>query len=136
MHRAMAIREVSVSTASGKFQQRVRVAGAPGIEVVADEPRAVGGDDAGLAPHELVLAGLGACTSMTVKMYAERKGWPLQRVEVKLSATRGEAFVIQRNIALHGPLDDEQRARLLEIANKCPVHKTLSGEIRIESALG
>ncbi len=128
----MDFREVTVSTASGKFRQQVRVGD---IELAADEPKSVGGDDAGPAPHELLLAGLGACTSMTLKMYAERKGWPLERVEVKLNATRGAAFVIERRIALQGPLDAEQRARLLEIANKCPVHKTLSGQISIESAL-
>ncbi|MBK7578701.1 MAG: OsmC family protein [Myxococcales bacterium] len=129
----MSIRSVSVSTAAGKFGQRVQVGG---LEIIADEPKESGGDDLGLAPHELVLAGLGACTSMTLKLYADRKGWPLERAEVTLDAERtSTAFAIRRRIQLHGPLDADQRARLLEIASKCPVHKTLTGEIAIESTL-
>lgn len=129
----MSIRSVSVSTAAGKFRQRVQVGG---LEIIADEPKESGGDDLGLAPHELVLAGLGACTSMTLKLYADRKGWPLERAEVTLDAERtSTAFTIRRRIELHGPLDADQRTRLLEIASKCPVHKTLTGEIAIESTL-
>lgn len=129
----MSIRSVSVSTAAGKFRQRVQVGG---LEIIADEPKESGGDDLGLAPHELVLAGLGACTSMTLKLYADRKGWPLERAEVTLDAERtSTAFTIRRRIEIHGPLDADQRTRLLEIASKCPVHKTLTGEIAIESTL-
>lgn len=72
---------------------------------------------------------------MTLRLYAERKGWPLEKVDVALAATRGETFVISRRIRLHGPLTAEQKLRLLEIANKCPVHKTLSGPIVIESTI-
>jgi putative redox protein len=127
------MREVTVTTDSGKFRQAVRVG--PHV-IVSDEPQASGGEDAGPAPHELLLAALGSCTSMTVKMYADRKGWLLKSVEARVSAAReNDVFVIRRQIRLDGELDSEQRTRLLEIANKCPVHKTLSGTIRIESAL-
>jgi putative redox protein len=127
------MREATIRTRQGKFQQDVELGP---HHFVADEPAESGGDDAGPAPHDFLLAALGACTSMTVKMYADRKGWPLTSVEVTLSqAKEGAVHVIRRDIQLVGDLDAEQRARLLEIANKCPVHKTLSGEIRIESAL-
>jgi putative redox protein len=127
------MREVSVSTAGGKFKQTVRIGP---HELVSDEPVKSGGSDQGPAPHELLLAALGSCTSMTVRMYAERKAWPLGRVEVSVSAAReDERFRIRRRIHLEGELSDEQRERLLEIANKCPVHRTLSGTIQIESVL-
>jgi len=129
----MALREVTVSTAGGKFKQTVRVGP---HELVSDEPTANGGADEGPSPHELLLAALGSCTSMTVRMYAERKGWALERVEVGVSGEReNEVFHIRRRIRLEGKLSDEERQRLLEIANKCPVHRTLSGTVQIESTL-
>ncbi|TRW48937.1 OsmC family protein [Aliidiomarina halalkaliphila] len=95
---------------------------------LADEPEQLGGADEGPAPMEMVLAGLGACTSMTLRMYAKRKEWPLERVVVELEHTKGEhgAEYLSRVITLEGDLSEEQRVRLLEIANKCPVHKTLT----------
>ena len=127
------MRDATVRTRSGKFQQDIEI---DKHHLIADEPVASGGDDAGPAPHDFLLAALGSCTSMTVKMYADRKGWALRSVEVKLSqAKEGEVHVIRRDIHFEGDLDAEQRARLLEIANKCPVHKTLTGEIRIDSDL-
>lgn len=124
---------VSVKTASGKFAQEIQIGR---HRFIADEPAALGGADQGPSPHELVLAGLGACTSMTLKIYADRKNWPLEKAEVNLSLEKeGETTLIRRAIRLEGPLDAEQRQRLLEIAGKCPVHKTLVGEIRIESSL-
>jgi putative redox protein len=127
------MRSVKVRTGAGKFQQRIKVGS---HELLGDEPTKMGGDDSGPDPYELVLAGLGTCTSMTVKMYADRKGWPLTAVEVELEAdTQGGAWVVKRSIRIEGELTAEQRARLLEIAEKCPVHKTLTGEIRIESAV-
>ena len=127
------MRTAIVSTATGKFEQTVQIGP---HTLAADEGVAEGGSDAGPAPHEWLLAGLGACTSMTTKMYAERKGWPLERVEVKVEGRKtDDAFVFHRIITFTGPLDAEQRTRLLEIANKCPVHKTLSGRILIETEL-
>jgi putative redox protein len=124
-----AMREVTVGWASGKFAQDIQV-GAHRLR--ADEPVALGGDDGGLAPHELLLAALGSCTAMTLKVYAERKGWPLRDVHVTLNGVSGPAgFSISRQLTLAGDLDGEQRQRLLEIAGKCPVHRTLVGEIAI-----
>lgn len=98
----------------------------------ADEEREKRGEDTGAAPHELLLAALGACTAMTLKVYAERKGWPLKDVRVTLNGNHVDGtFVIARELAFEGDLDAEQRQRLTEIADKCPVHKTLLGEITI-----
>jgi len=128
------MRAAIVTTAEGKFRQTVRIGP---HTLVADEPVADQGTDAGPAPHEWLLAGLGACTSMTVKMYADRKGWPVERVEVTVEGVHEDGgFTMHRRVRVEGAgLTDEQRARLLEIANKCPVHKTLSGPIRIKSEL-
>ena len=128
------MRTVVVGTGLGPHRQIVRIGP---HTLVADEPTEAGGDDAGPEPHEWLLAGLGACTSITVKMYATRKVWPLESVEVTVSGDRVDdgTFVFTRRITLRGPLTDEQRARLLEIANKCPVHKTLTGSIRIDTDL-
>jgi putative redox protein len=127
------MRTAIVTSTKGKIRQTVRVGP---HTLVADEPVAAGGDDAGLAPHEWILAGLGACTSMTLKIYADRKGWPLEAVEVAVDGKHEDgAFVMKRTVRVKGDLTDEQRTRLLDISNKCPVHKTLTGTIRIESTL-
>jgi putative redox protein len=128
------MRPAIVTTDTGKLRQTVRIGP---HTLVADGATDDGGTDAGPSPHEWLLAGLGACTSMTVKLYADHKGWPLSRVEVTVDGKHEEgAFVLQRHITLVGPdLTEEQRARLLEIANKCPVHKALTGPIRIETGL-
>jgi putative redox protein len=128
------MRAAIVTTAEGKFRQTVRIGP---HTLVADEPVASEGTDAGPAPHEWLLAGLGACTSMTVKMYADRKGWPVERVEVTVEGAHEDGgFTMHRRLRVEGVgLTGEQRARLLEIANKCPVHKTLSGPIRIRTEL-
>ena len=138
--------EVVVESAGGRFAQRIR-AGRHGLR--SDEPRAAGGDDGGPTPYDLLLAALGACTSMTLQLYAARKGWPLERVRVRLRHERihardceecetreGHVDRIEREIALGGALDEAQRARLLEMADRCPVHRTLEGEVRIRTALG
>ena len=132
-------------TGQGRFQQVVRVGR---HELRADEPKSFGGDDTGPGPYDYLLAGLGACTSMTVRMYAERKALPLERVAVRLSHDKihaqhcadcetkeGKLDEITRIVELSGALDDSQRQRLIEIAGKCPVHKTLTSEIKIRTRL-
>ncbi|HEX3994677.1 MAG TPA: bifunctional alpha/beta hydrolase/OsmC family protein [Acetobacteraceae bacterium] len=132
-------------TRTGRFAQRVRT----GRHVVAaDEPVAVGGDDTGPGPYDYLLAALGACTSMTMRLYAERKGIAAERFSVRLShrrvhaedcadceTTEGNIGEITRDIAIAGDLTDAERARLIEIADKCPVHETLTHEIKIRSRL-
>jgi putative redox protein len=106
---------------------------------LGDEPEDLGGANAGPSPERLLLAALGTCTAVTLSMYAQRKRWPLAGVEVELGYNPGgkpEAGTdIRRRIELHGELDDVQRQRLLQIANACPIHKALTGEIRIDTAL-
>lgn len=114
----------------------------------ADEPLEIGGGNTGPTPYGLLLSGLGACTSMTIRMYANRKKWPLERAVVRLRHDKihaedcadcetgdGRIDRIERTIELTGDLDDEQRARLLEIADKCPVHRTLESEVKVETVL-
>jgi putative redox protein len=138
--------EVTVTdTGTGKFTVDITVAE---HHLVGDEAKEIGGDDAGPAPHEFLLAGLGACTVMTVKLYAAHKQWPLEHVSVRLTrrkikaadcpdcrTTEGEVEEMTREVTLTGPLDADTRAKLLDIANKCPVHKTLTGEIKIRTTL-
>ncbi len=101
----------------------------------ADEPQRLGGADSGPAPYQILLASLGACTSITLRMYAERKGWELGTVRVGLTLARDEAGAetIAREISVSAPLTDEQRERLLEIAGKTPVTKTLLKGVAIDS---
>ncbi|MFB9839663.1 bifunctional alpha/beta hydrolase/OsmC family protein, partial [Actinoallomurus acaciae] len=127
---------------AGPYGQRVTA----GRHVLtADEPEPLGGDR-GPSPYDLLLAALGACTSMTVRMYARRKDWPLDRVSVRLTHTRihaadcadcethdGRLDRITRVIRLDGALDEDQRRRLLAIADRCPVHRTLRSEVDIET---
>jgi putative redox protein len=112
--------------------------------LLADEPVSAGGLDTGPGPYDFLLAGLGACTSMTMRLYADRKAIPLERTTVALKHNRiyakdceecdtkeGMISQIERVITMEGDLDDDQRKKLLEIADKCPVHRTLTSEIRI-----
>ncbi|MEM9267688.1 MAG: alpha/beta fold hydrolase [Pseudomonadota bacterium] len=124
------------------------VSAGPAHHTLADEPTAYGGTDQGMTPYQFLAAGLGACTSMTIRMYARRKKWPLSHVSVDVthdkihatdcehceeSAPRIDRFV--RKITLHGDLSSDQRTRLLEIADKCPVHRTLEASSTIETEL-
>jgi putative redox protein len=128
---------VVAENGKGRYQQAVTIGQ---HQLIADEPVDVGGADAGPAPFDYVMAGLGACTSITLRMYAERKEIALTRISVSLSHEKVmvegvSRDRIERTITLEGSLTDEQRQRLLEITNKCPVHRALSQSLIIESAL-
>ncbi|GAA5235598.1 OsmC family protein [Verticiella sediminum] len=104
--------------------------------VVCDEGITDGGQDAGAKPYELYLSALGACTAMTLKMYAERKGWPLESVDVRLAFLRGEAGDrIARELVVRGELDDAQRARLADIAERTPVTLTVKAGTPVDTTL-
>ena len=132
-------------TGNGKLAESIAVRQ---HRFAADEPVAHGGTDTGPSPYDLLLAALGSCTAMTLRLYADRKGWPVQRISVRLnhdkvhaedSAEAGAQHAmldrIERVIILEGPLDAAQRQRLLEIADHCPVHRTLQSKILIRSQI-
>ena len=128
---------VVAENGQGRYQQQVS---AGKHIMLADEPESMGGGDAGPAPFDFLMAGLGACTSMTLRMYAERKGLALTGISVVLNHDKTEVDGIQRNrisrqISLEGNLSDAERQRLLEIAEKCPVHRALSQSFVLESQL-
>ena len=138
-------RAITVSGVPGGLRQDILIGP---HRLVADEPPEAGSDDAGPNPYEFLLAALGACTNMTLRMYADRKGWPLEDVRVVLTHARSyaqdcvdceeqETMVdrIERRITLIGELSKEQRQRLLEMADRCPVHRTLTSKVEIRSAL-
>jgi putative redox protein len=136
---------VIVQGAAGGFVQEI-TAGPHHLR--SDEPPTAGGTDTGPTPYDLLLSALGSCTSMTVAMYARRKGWSLNHVTVRLRHSRAHAkdcvdcetenarlTIIDREVELEGSLTEDQRARLLAIANRCPVHLTLTSEIDIRTRL-
>lgn len=144
-HAASSEGSVSVTeTRTGTYVQQIA---AGRHQLVADEPRPIG-DDEGPTPYDLLLAALGACTSMTVRMYADRKGWQVDRVQVTLrhkrihaedcaecETTAGWISHIDRVVEITGDLDDDQRQRLLHIAERCPVHQTLTSEVDVATSL-
>ena len=132
----------TVESSDGTYAQAIK---ARVHEWAAGEPVEIGGTDNGPTPYELLLSALGACTSITLEMYAARKGWPLDKVCVTLEHSKEERAgenggkpvdMIDRIVRLEGAIDDEQRAKLIEIAEKCPVHRTLSNQININTLLG
>lgn len=138
-------REVIVSSDPSGLRQTISVGP---HRLLADEPKQAGGHDQGLNPYELLLAALGSCTNMTLRLYADRKGWPLKDVRVHLSHSKSYASDcanceqpsamldrIDRRITLHGDLSEDQRQRLRAIADLCPVHKTLTSKIDIRTEL-
>ena len=131
---------------AGPFAETVRIGT---HELLADEPVTSGGNDTGPDPYSYLLTALGTCTAMTLRVYARQKKWPLQKVTVRLKHDKiyakdcedcetkeGKIDRIERVIEIDGPLDDTQRQRLLQIADHCPVHRTLTSEIRISTRLG
>jgi putative redox protein len=138
------MREITV-TSKQNLQNEIKYSDdAPAL--IGDEPVGAGGEGAGPDPYTLLLSALGTCTSMTLKLYARQKGWPLERVTVHLRqervhstdsadcGTRSDCYIhkIQRKLELEGDLTEEHRARLKEIASRCPIHKTLTSKIVIE----
>ena len=127
---------------SARFTGPMRVEATNGRQVtVMDEPEDKGGQDGALTPDETLMAALAGCTAITLRMYSERKGWPLEDVHVRATLERPERGSkdptqrITQHVELVGPLDDDQRARLLQIAGRCPVHRTLEAPLAFEERL-
>lgn len=123
--------QVTAKRGSGKLQYQLTIGK---HQILSDVPEAIGGEDSGPEPHDLLAAALAACTALTVTLYARRKGMALDDVQVAIDHGQQDgAYELRRHITFVGQLSQEERERLLDIANKCPVHKTLSGTIRIET---
>ena len=136
---------LTCDSADGRYAQDIYVGG---HILRADEPTSLGGADTGPTPNDLLLAALGSCTAITLRMYADRKNWKVGKISVRLHQSRihaedcktceskeGMVTRITRDISIEGPLDDETRARLLEIADKCPVHRTLTSEVVVDTQI-
>ncbi|MGH2563722.1 MAG: OsmC family protein [Ginsengibacter sp.] len=127
-----------IKSSIGNVPYRIELVSPTGNMVIADEPVDKGGKDKGFSPKELLASALAACTSATVRMYADRKGWPLDEVHTEIELERDEAknkTIINRKIKFTGNLDEQQKSRLLTVANACPVHKILTNPIEIETVL-
>jgi putative redox protein len=120
----------------GSLKAHIDVAGQ---QFLGDEPVSAGGTGLGPAPHDLLAAGLAECTALTLRLYADRKAWPLEAVEVEVrhevQLDQSPRDLFRRSVRLSGPLDAEQKTRLLEIAERCPVHRTLTSGARIETGV-
>lgn len=126
---------VVTETGRGKYEVEARVGD---TAFLIDEPASVGGMGAGPNPYNLLSAALGSCTAMTIRLYANRKSWPLERVRVAVRHSRASLAandVFEADITLEGALDDEQRARLMEIGERCPVHQTLARGSQVRNVL-
>ncbi|NRB47761.1 MAG: OsmC family protein [Saprospiraceae bacterium] len=136
--------QVKVTTGTEKYKTEIIT---PTHQLIADEPQPYG-EDLGPNPYEFLLMAVGSCVGMTLRMYADRKGWDLQEVEIELDQERrhakdcencesedGYVHFIQKKLRFKGNLDEQQKARLLEISDRCPVQKTLLNEIKIETSL-
>jgi putative redox protein len=146
-HALMPSHEGALTVRIGATGYRTEIVAGPHT-LVSDEPIEAGGTDAGPTPYDLILAALGACTAITLRMYADRKKWPLENVIVRLHHGRSHAAdeqqcenrpvrldQIERTLEISGPLTHEQRVRLAEIAERCPVHRTLDAGVRITTRL-
>lgn len=120
----------------GKEPYKIEIKSLTNNVLIADEPIDKGGQDLGFSPKELLSASLAACTSATVRMYADRKGWSLDEVKVEIEFTQpNDESVFIRKVTFVGNLTDEQKAMLLKVANACPIHKILTHPISIETSL-
>lgn len=130
---------VRIQSKTKKDNYAIEINSDSGHTIISDEPTDVGGQNKGMSPDDLIVSALASCTSATLNMYAQRKEWDLQGVHTTIEMIKGDQAgdlpTIQREIELKGDLDEKQRERLLVIANKCPVHKILSGNIKIDSEL-
>lgn len=121
--------EIKVHRGEGPLQHVIEIGQ---HRILTDAPRMYGGEETGPEPHDLLAASLAACTAITVGMYARRKNMDLQDIDVRIEhGHQGDAYVFTRRIRYIGKLSDEEQQRLTDIANKCPVHKTLEGQMRI-----
>ncbi len=128
----------NVSASIQRELYKIEIKSPSGNVVIADEPLENGGQDSGFSPKELLASALAACTSATLRMYADRKGWALEEVQVAINLEYNSSenkTVINRSIQFIGNLDDAQRSRLLAVANACPVHKILSNPIEINTSI-
>ena len=129
---------INVTAGIKKELYKVELKSASGNTLIADEPIANGGKDAGFSPKELLISALAACTSATIRMYADHKGWEVDEIKVDIELDRDEKenkTSVSRKITLYGKLDEAQRARIVAIANNCPLHKILSNPIEINTFL-
>ena len=127
------MRKVQSQFGVGSLQQKLAVGD---LHFLADAEVARGGAGTGPSPHEYLAAALASCTSMTLKMYSERKTWKLENAIVTVDIERtNDVEILSRDIQLIGELDNEQKERLMEIADKCPIHKALAGQIQIKTQL-
>lgn len=127
-----------ISSSIGKELYKIEIKSPTGNVIIADEPETLGGKDLGFSPNELLAASLAACTAATLRMYADRKGWDLTEVKIKINLEwddQAKKTNISRELELIGNLDEAQKARLFSIAEKCPVHKMLSNPIEISTQL-